>query len=177
MENIIDNIKQRFDVSEVKKQINTLVFLTLSKEQTIPAITYLRDYEGFSHFVLLSAVDWLENSQFQLTYLLHNHEIKTDIAVKCFISREKPGMESAHHLWEQIATYQREIFEMYGIVFPGSPRLEDPLLLEGWDNIPPMRREFDTKKYSEETFFPRPGRKTNDPAGHMKKKLYPGEGL
>jgi NADH-quinone oxidoreductase subunit C len=38
-----------------------------------------------------------------------------------------------------------------------------------------MRREFDTKKYSEETYFPRPGRKTNDPAEHMKKKLYPDE--
>ena len=36
-------------------------------------------------------------------------------------------------------------------------------------------RDFDTKKYAEETFFPRPGRKTNDPKEHMKKKLYPDE--
>jgi NADH-quinone oxidoreductase subunit C len=48
-------------------------------------------------------------------------------------------------------------------------------MLEGWDDIPPMRREFDTKKYSEETYFPRPGRETKDPAEHMKKKLYPDE--
>jgi hypothetical protein len=37
-----------------------------------------------------------------------------------------------------------------------------------------MRREFDTKKYSEETFFARPGRSTNDPEDTMRKKLYPG---
>ena len=64
---------------------------------------------------------------------------------------------------------------MYGIDFPGSPRVDESFILEGWDDIPPMRREFDTKKYSEEIFFPREGRETNDPEEYMKKKLYPDE--
>jgi len=38
-----------------------------------------------------------------------------------------------------------------------------------------MRREFDTLKYAEETYFPRPGRETHDPATYMKQKLYPNE--
>jgi len=38
-----------------------------------------------------------------------------------------------------------------------------------------MRRDFDTKKYSEETYFPRPGRKTHDPKTYMKEKLYPND--
>jgi len=84
-------------------------------------------------------------------------------------------MTSAHHLWEQVATYQREIKEMFGINFPGSPRVDESFLLEGWDDVPPMRREFDTKEYSEKTFFPRPGRESNDPATYMKSKLYPNE--
>ena len=66
-----------------------------------------------------------------------------------------------------------EIKEMYGIDFPGSPRVDDSFLLEGWDDIPPMRRDFDTVKYSEETYFPREGRTTNDPGTYMKEKLYP----
>jgi NADH-quinone oxidoreductase subunit C len=64
---------------------------------------------------------------------------------------------------------------MYGINFPNSPRVNESFLLEGWEGIPPMRREFDTKKYSEETFFPRPRQEGKDPQTHMKQKLYPDE--
>jgi NADH-quinone oxidoreductase subunit C len=64
---------------------------------------------------------------------------------------------------------------MFGINFPGSPDVDKPFILEGWEEIPPYRRDFDTKEYSEKTYFPRPGRETHDPAEYMKKKLYPNE--
>ena len=84
-------------------------------------------------------------------------------------------MDSIHHLWAQAATYQRELKEMYGINFPGSPRVDEEFALEGWKDVPPMRRDFDTLAYSESTFFPRPGRKTHDPVEYMKKNMYPDE--
>ncbi|HUX52087.1 MAG TPA: NADH-quinone oxidoreductase subunit C [Spirochaetia bacterium] len=82
-------------------------------------------------------------------------------------------MESIHHLWAQAATYQRELKEMFGVHFPGSPRVDEEFALEGWKDIPPMRRDFDTRDYSERTFFPRPGRVTHDPVEYMKKQMYP----
>jgi NADH-quinone oxidoreductase subunit C len=88
------------------------------------------------------------------------------------ISRENAEMVSCHNLWKHVETYQRELREMYGINFPGSPGVNDNFILEGWDQIPPMRRDFDTMKYSEETFVFRDGRATNDPAKYMKEKLY-----
>jgi len=89
------------------------------------------------------------------------------------LDRTTPVMNSIHHLWEHAETFQREIKELFGIDFPGSPGIDDGFVLEGWDNIPPMRRDFDTVKYSNETFFSRPGRETRDPAEYMKEKLYP----
>ena len=84
-------------------------------------------------------------------------------------------MESIHPLWKQARVYQRELKEMMGIDFPGSPDVDKPLVLEGWEDIPPMRKDFDTVKYSSNTYFPRPGRKTYEPKEYMKKKLYPEE--
>ncbi len=175
MENLIEKLKNIFEIKDAVIQRPDLCFATAKKEQTISLITHLRDYEGFSHFVLLSVVDWIEDKQFQLTYFLNNPTQKYDVAIRCIIDREEATMTSAHHLWKQIATYQRELKEMYGIEFPGSPRLNESFILEGWDNIPPMRRDFDTKKYAEETFFPRERPATNDPAEYMKSKLYPDE--
>jgi NADH-quinone oxidoreductase subunit C len=89
------------------------------------------------------------------------------------ISRKEPEMITLHHLWKQVSAYERELKEMFGIRFPGSPRQHESFVLEGWQEIPPMRRDFDTLKYSIETFFPRPGRQTHDPKTYMRNKLYP----
>lgn len=171
MDSTLNDIQKRFTITDVVKQRNNLSFVTCQKLQAIPLITHMKSNLGFSHLVLLTAVDWIENGVFQLSYILNNPEKKMDIAVRTMIPRDEPVMDSAHRLWVHIATYQRELKEMFGIDFPGSPRVNESFILEGWTDIPPYRRDFDTKKYSEETYFPRPGRETNDPAEYMKKKL------
>jgi len=173
MKNIIENYKTIFEISGLKQQNRYLWFVTVSKKHAVSFITQLRDKEDFTHLSFLTAVDRIEDNKFQLTYLLHNYKLKLDLGVRVFIDRDNPVMDSIHHLWKHAATHQRELKEMFGIDFPGSPRVDESLILEGWDNIPPLRRDFDTRKYVSETFFPRPGRKTYDPAQYMKDKLYP----
>ena len=173
MKEIVNRIKEKFPVIKETYQRDDLTFITTDKIHAVETVTYLRDYEGFKHLVLLTAVDWLEDGVFQLTYLLNNPIKKIDLGVRVKIPRSNPVMTSSHHLWAAMATYQRELFEMFGISFPGSPRMEEPFILDGWDGPPPYRRDFDTLKYAEETFFPRSGRSSNDPAEHMKKKMYP----
>jgi NADH-quinone oxidoreductase subunit C len=180
MNSAIENLNKQFEISSIESFRANEYFLTCLKKDTISVLTYLKQYEKYRHLTLLTAVDWLEKNQFQLTYLLNNYETKEQIGVRTLIERsvwpEESEMQSAHHLWPAIKTYQRELHEMFGIDFPNSPEINDPLILEYWDTIPPYRRDFDTKKYSEETYFPREGRSTNDPAEHMKKKLYAKEG-
>ena len=175
MQQIIQDIESRFAVSATETRRKTLCFVTVPKNQAISLVTWLRDYHGYTALTLLTAVDWIEEGNFQLTYLLNNPTNFTEIGVRTMVERENATMESAHHLWESIQTYQRELKEMFGIDFPGSPRVDEDFILEGWTDLPPYRRDFDTKKYSEETFFPRPGRETNDPAEYMKSKLFPND--
>lgn len=175
MEQLIKVLGSRFDILDVKKQRSNLLFITLNPSQAVDVLTTLRNSESYRHLVMISAVDYMEEGEFQLTYLLHNYQRHIDIGVRVRIDREEAYMESIHHLWAAAQVYQRELNEMYGINFPGSPNIDEPMLLEGWDQIPPMRRDFDTKKYSEETFFPRPGRQSFDPKNVMEDKAYPFE--
>ena len=175
MKDLIQKLGQRFDVNDVVYQKDNQTYLTIAKDQAVLFITHLKDVEGFTHLVILTAVDWIEDNEFQLTYMLNNPNEKVDLGVRVLIDREEAEMESIHHLWKTAATYQRELQEMFGIDFPGSPRVNEDFILEGWDDIPPYRRDFDTKEYSEQTYYPRPGRETHDPAEYMKKKLYPEE--
>lgn len=171
MENIIKDIQSRFEVSDIVNQRDNMTFVNCKKEKTIALITHMKKNLGFKHFVLMTAVDWIEDGLFQLTYILNNPKEKLDVAIRTFISREEATMETAHKLWRQVSTYQRELKEMFGIDFPGSPRVDENFILEGWNDIPPYRRDFQTKEYAEQTYFPRPGRHTNDPSEYMKKNL------
>ena len=175
MNEIVSHIKERFPIYEITEAQDNLVFVSVDAAKLVPLITSLKTNHGYSVLVILSVVDWLEDCKFQLTYIVNNPEEKRDLGIRVYIKRDDASMDSIHTLWEHAATFQREIREMFGIYFPGSPGVDEPFLLEGWDNIPPMRRDFDTKKYAEETFFPRPGRETHDPAEYMKQKLYPDE--
>lgn len=164
-----------FTLGELVQVRADLAFVTLPKEHLRSAMLHLRDICRFSHLVLMTAVDWLEEERFQLTYLLHNREKRWDLGLRVMIPRVASHMESIHDIWPTAATYQRELKEMFGIDFPGSPGVDESFILEGWHDIPPYRRDFDTLHYAEKTFTQREGRKTEDPAKTMKAKLYPDE--
>ena len=176
MKELFTRLQERFPLGEITEQRDNLAFITVKADQLRSVLTHLRDVEGFSHLVLLTAVDWLEEEQFQLTYLVCNHGKQRDIGLRVLIRRKEPTMESTHDLWAAIATYQRELYEMFGISFPGSPRMKEEFILEGWNDLPPYRRDFDTLEYSQRTYKDRPGRSTKDPAEHMKEQLYKDEG-
>lgn len=179
MHDLHHRLKMRFPVEELTAQRPNLAFVSVPADALFAVLQHLRDHEGYSHLVLLTAVDWLEENQFQLTYLLCNRAQNRDIGVRVRIDRPAIGlatMHSIHPLWATAATYQRELREMFGIDFPGSPRVDEDFILEGWIDIPPYRRDFDTLEFSKQNFAQRPGRETHDPTRHMQQQLYPDSG-
>jgi NADH-quinone oxidoreductase subunit C len=167
MNTLIQRLNTQYPLLEITMAKDNLAYLTIEARQVLDVLHWLKSQEGFGHLVLISAVDWMEESRFQLTYHLHHYGLKRDVGIRTFIDREAAVVQSIHTLWPTASVYQREIREMFGIDFPGSPRVAEPLILEGWDQMPPMRRDFDTLAYSEATFFPRPGRFSVDPATKM----------
>ena len=172
MEQLFKELQLQFPVSDFSAKRNDLAFCRIHKEHLISLLTHLRDIKGYSHLVMVTCIDYLEDEFFLLTYLLHNYIEKTDFGIQVPISRDETLMYSIHHLWEQARVYQRELHEMFGIDFPGSPGVHEPMILEGWQGPPPMRRDFDTKAFSEATYSHRP-RDHKEPEEYMKQQLYP----
>ncbi len=173
MQTLITQLRTQFPLQSIVQQRDNLAIVTIEKLHLYSLLQQLRDKHGFTHLVLLTAVDRIEQQQFQLTYLLCNRIQNQDIAIRVLITRDHATMESVHNLWPTAATYQRELREMFGIDFPESPGINDDFILEGWNDIPPYRRDFDTLKFSQENFNHRPGRESHDPQTYMKKQLYP----
>ncbi|MBE0642225.1 MAG: NADH-quinone oxidoreductase subunit C, partial [Bacteroidales bacterium] len=160
LDQVIDRLAKHFTTGVVSMAGPGLCFITVPRQEALGAIAFLKEQEGFCHLVLLTAVDYIEQGEFQLTYLLHHPVKKVDAGIRVMIERDNASMLSAHELWPTMATYQRELREMFGIDFPGSPGVMDDFILEGWQGIPPYRREFDTKAFAESFYPQREGRET-----------------
>ena len=173
MQDIYQQLKTQYQLGEITEQKASLLFIDLDKAYLVDVINQLKLQYGFTHLVLLTAVDWLEEGLFQLTYLVHNRAKAQDIGLRVKLPRDNASMTTIHHIWPTAETYQRELKEMFGIDFPGSPRVDDDFILEGWDDIPPYRRDFDTLAYAQANYAERPGRETHDPEQHMKQHMYP----
>ena len=151
------NINNAFQTARVKIQRAGRIIVEL-RSGILPAfISYLKEYLDFKHLVMVSCVDWPEDEQMELVYHLWSYSQKIHIMVKVRLDRKEPVMQSISKLWPQAETYEREIHEMNGVDFEGHPGLSD-FILEDWDDMPPMRRDFNTREFVNETYEWRKGR-------------------
>ena len=135
------------------------IAVTAENHSVLAILRFLKD-AGFNHLALLSAVDWIEDNVFELCFILtsymQNDDEYTDsqrlhIILKTRIPREKPQFKTVTGIFPNAEPYEREIHELFGIKFEGHKRLT-PLLLEREYEIPPFRKDFDTRKYVQEAF-------------------------
>ncbi len=154
---LTEKIKASFDtVSEKDYNGNRLDFHVDVK--IIPQIlTFLKVNLGYIHLSHISCVDWLEEGEFEIIYILWSPVEKLKVFVRTRINREKPVLPNIDMIWRQANTYEREMREMFGIEIEGLEGAEE-FLLEDWQEMPPMRRDFQTEEYAEKTFWSREGR-------------------
>ena len=154
---IAEEIKKTFHTAEVNIKREKRIVLKLRNDLIPPFLSYAKNYLTFNHLSHFSCVDWIEDNQFELVYILYSYKKGVMVLAKSRINRQKAEFVTISHLWDQAETYEREIHEMFGINFKGNNRLTE-FILEDWEGIPPYRRDFDTVKFAADNFYTRPGR-------------------
>ncbi len=156
---LIDNLKAHFGdkISDARIQRSRRVIVCTTKENIEAVLLFMKEKLGYIHLSHMSCVDWIEENRFELVYILWHPQEKLNALVKIDIDRNNPVAPNIDYIWRQANTYEREIREMFGIEFDGLVGRRE-LILEDWDDMPPMRRDFDTLKYTLENFEFRPGR-------------------
>jgi len=147
---IISYLKHSFplSVSNVVSEGN-LISLSVKKEQFYEVLLALKDDKMFDHLSDITCIDYIDENEFELIYHLWSHIKKLRVNVKVRIARNSPSIKSVVDLWAGAQIHERENHEMFGINFEGNPNLS-PLFLEDWEEIPPFRKDFDTREYVRE---------------------------
>jgi len=158
-ESVKEQLESTFKAVVVTIPEDTQIVVNVKKDQVLPVLGFLKD-RRFDHLALISCVDWIEEKEFELVYILarymqgdeeHTYQERLNLIVKTRISRESPRLETVTGIFSNAEPYEREIHELFGISFESHPRLT-PLFLERDYGIPPFRKDFDTRKYVSDVF-------------------------
>jgi NADH-quinone oxidoreductase subunit C len=159
IESLHGNLESTFKDVEVTAREDGGMSVSVPGDSVRVVLGYLRQH-GLDHLALVSCVDWIDEGRLEIVYVLSRYmrndtddasEQRLHVFLKAEVPRDKPALESVIDVFENAEPYEREIHELFGVHFEGHPRLI-PLFLERDYDIPPFRKDFDTRRYVEETF-------------------------
>ena len=88
-----------------------------------------------------TAVDWPEEKKISTVNHLFSIQHRHKLAVKVDLDREKPSLPTVSDLWRGCEWFERETFEMYGVVFENHPDLRRLMLTDDWVGFP-LRKDY-----------------------------------
>ena len=130
--------------------------IVVPAERVYPVLEFLKR-NGFDMLVEMTAVDYLEyegaTDRFGLVYVLVNTTTGERVMIKTFLNPPELDVPSACPLWKSADWLEREVFDMFGIVFTGHPDLRRILMPDEFTAFP-LRKDYPLKGRGERHNFP-----------------------
>lgn len=136
-------IKTRFDFRG-----ETSLFI--DKDKISDVCSRLKGTFGFTFLADLTAVDYLEvkTPRYEVVYHVHRFGPEIDenirLRLKAEVHENNLKIDSVTHIWSGADWLEREVYDMFGIVFTGHPDLRRILMPEDYEPFP-LRKDFDVR--------------------------------
>src|SRR5258707_9372207 len=131
--------------------------LIVPAERAHTLLECLKNECGFDMLVDLTAVDYLRypdaRDRFGVVYCLLNTTTGLRLYVKSYLNEPDLTIPSVFSLWKGADWMEREVYDMYGIVFDGHPDLRRSLMPEEFTAFP-LRKDYPLRGRGERHNFP-----------------------
>lgn len=119
----------------------------VKKEDIVLVNQFLRDDNDllYNFMMDLTAVDYLgRDPRFEVVYHLYSLKYNSRVRVKACVSEDDCSIDSCVSVWIAADWFEREVFDLYGIVFKGHPNLKRLLLYPEFVGHP-LRKDYPIK--------------------------------
>ncbi|WP_440059076.1 NADH-quinone oxidoreductase subunit NuoB [Thermogladius sp. 4427co] len=127
--------------------------ITTIENSKIRAVLSELKSKGYILLSNIDAVDYPKNGVIELYYIVENPSDGSQVAVKTYVPRARPVIDTVSDIYPNALFIEREVYEMMGIEFKGHPRLEKWILDGNWEGPPPLRKDVDTASYIVKVFY------------------------
>lgn len=102
---------------------------------------------NFDFLAALSGVDWIGRSpRFEVVYQLRSLPQNLRVSLKVAVPDETLTVPSVTGVWKGVDWLEREVYDLYGIVFDGHPNLRRIMMPDDWEGHP-YRKDFPLEGY------------------------------
>lgn len=146
---IVNNLKDKFGdrIIEAGVQRAKRVFVTIDSKSLIEVTKFLAKERGYIHVATISGLDL--GKTFGVVY--HLIEENITLSLKAEVPKEKPRLPTIVKVIPGAELYEREVHDMFGVVFEGHPDLSPLILPDGWPSgLHPLRKEYKLEDIKEE---------------------------
>ena len=146
-------LKQRFgEGSFTTSQFRDNRRVIVAPDRVHGFLECLKNECGFDMVADITAVDYLNypeaRDRFGVVYVLLNTRTSERVVVKTYLNEPDLTLPSCVPLWRGADWMEREVFDMYGVVFEGHPDLRRILTDYGFQGYP-LRKDFPLTGYVE----------------------------
>jgi NADH-quinone oxidoreductase subunit C len=131
--------------------------MVLSRESLFAALKLLKVQFAFDYLVDITCVDYLAYrdaaDRFGLVYELCSTSQNARLTVRCYVNEPNLNVPSVYPLWTGADWMEREVYDMFGIVFDGHPDLRRILLPDEFTSFP-LRKDYPLQGRGERHNFP-----------------------
>ena len=168
-------------VCRLLKDTAGLAFTQLSDLSGVDYLTYGQaDWQtqattsGFSRGVSPNAfkAGAADSQRFAVVYQLLSVTTNLRLRVKAKLGGEPPRLDSVVEIWPVADWYEREVFDLFGVLFDGHPDLRRILTDYGFIGHP-FRKDFPLEGHVEVRYDPERGRVVNQPVSIEPRTLVP----
>jgi NADH-quinone oxidoreductase subunit C len=139
------------------EQFRDNVRLIVPPEAVSNVLAHLKAEAGFNMLVDVTAVDYLEypdaTDRFGVVYVLLNIDNGERVFVKTFLNEPDLSLPSVVPIWKGAEWLEREVYDMFGIVFEGHPDLRRILMPDEFAAFP-LRKDYPLRGRGERHNFP-----------------------
>jgi NADH-quinone oxidoreductase subunit C len=132
-------------------------WIEVRRERIVDVLRAARDEAGFDVLTDLTAVDHLNRGapeRFCVVYNLYSLRDNDRARVKAWVPEGDPAIDSAVPVWKAAGWAEREVWDLFGIVFRNHPGLKRILLPESYVGHP-LRKDYPLTGRGERMSFPR----------------------
>ena len=131
--------------------------VVVPKDLLLAVMQHLKGNGKFDLLVDVTCVDYLNyrnaKDRFGLVYLLANTITSERLTARCFLNEPDLTVPSMVPLWSGANWLEREVYDMFGIMFDGHPDLRRILMPEEFTAFP-LRKDYPLQGRGERHNFP-----------------------
>lgn len=142
---ILEKLKSKFPDDKFEPVVfRDELTISVNHKKIVDVCRFLKEDPelSFKQCVDVTAIDWAERkNRFSVSYNLYSLDYDFRLRLKANLPGTETNIDSVTSVWKSANWYEREAYDMYGIIFNNHPDLRRMYMPEEFEHNP-LRKDF-----------------------------------